>query len=289
VAGTGPGQLHQPRALAIAPGHLFVADRTGRILRFRADHETGQLVYQGCFAMPMVANGFPAALHWEADSGTLLVGETHYGRVTRYTPTGEELYAFGRVGSGPGEFQRIQGLATGPRGDIYVCDYYGDTDRVQVFDRQGVFLRQWGGRGAAAGQFNRPSGLAVSPAGKVYVADAVNHRVQVFTSAGDHVATWAPTDLRYPYDVALDGDGNLYCLEFGACRVRVVSPAGDVLAELGGPGSGPAQLASPWGLAVTPGGLLYVADTRNHRVLALRLLPADFRHEVAGGPEGSRR
>jgi tripartite motif-containing protein 71 len=272
-SGHGPGQLHQPRALAVAPGHLFVADRTGRVLRFRADHRTGQLTYRDCFVMPLVANGYPAAIHYEPDLGTLLVGETHYGRVARYTPEGREVYAFGRIGRMPGEFERIQGLATNRDGDIFVCDYYGHTDRVQVFDQQGVFLRQWGGRGSGAGQLNRPSGLAVSDRGLVYVADAVNHRIQIFTEQGAPVARWTSGTMEYPYDVGLDGSDNLYAIDLGSCRLRRFTPEGVLVARTGGPGAGPGEFAQPWGLAVTADGLVYVADTRNHRIVALRLEP----------------
>ena len=51
-------------------------------------------------------------------------------------------------------------------------------DRVQVFGRDGAFVRQWGGRGGGAGQFRDPWGIAASE-GEVFVGCCSN-RVQVF-------------------------------------------------------------------------------------------------------------
>jgi sugar lactone lactonase YvrE len=42
--------------------------------------------------------------------------------------------------------------------------------------------------------------------------------------------------------------------------------SGDFILQIGGPGSGPGELAAPWGVAVDQDGSLYVADTGNHRV-----------------------
>ncbi len=60
-----------------------------------------------------------------------------------------------------------------------VADY--NNNRIQVFSKDGKFLRKWGGKGNDCGQFIGPSGLAVAFDGSIAVTDDGNHRVQVFT------------------------------------------------------------------------------------------------------------
>ena len=51
--------------------------------------------------------------------------------------------------------------------------------RVQLFELDGTFVRQWGGEGAGPGQLDGPCGAAMV-GGEVLVCDTGNHRVQVF-------------------------------------------------------------------------------------------------------------
>src|SRR5918999_741467 len=55
--------------------------------------------------------------------------EIHLGRAF--------IMAFGRSGTGEGEFNRPNGIAVDADGDIYVCDWLNG--RVQVFDSQGNY------------------------------------------------------------------------------------------------------------------------------------------------------
>ena len=59
------------------------------------------------------------------------------------------------------------------------------------------FLREWGSHGSEPGQFDNPEGVAVG--GRhikedVYVADTGNHRVQIFTTNGNFLFSWASVD-----------------------------------------------------------------------------------------------
>ncbi len=100
----------------------------------------------------------------------------------------------------------------------------------------------WGTMGTEAGQFNHPRGIAVGPDGFVYVVDSDNARIQVFDASGAYLRQWGS-----------------YC---------------DIETELGcvdPDGSGPlslgdGQFKEPWGITVDAEGLVYVADTWNHRV-----------------------
>jgi tripartite motif-containing protein 2/3 len=59
-----------------------------------------------------------------------------------------------------------------------VADY--GNHRVQVFTKEGEFVRKFGGKGTESGQFNGPSAIAIGQDGTVIVAEDGNHRIQVF-------------------------------------------------------------------------------------------------------------
>ena len=119
----------------------------------------------------------------------------------------------GQVGTEPGQFNHPRGVAVGPEGNVYVVD--SDNHRVQVFDADGAFLREWGsqcnldsGHGCVdpmatvrwrwAMASSRSRGASPwRPDGRVYVADTWNHRIQVFDSQGnflDQVGQLWPDD-----------------------------------------------------------------------------------------------
>ena len=83
------------------------------------------------------------------------------------------------------------------------------------------------------------------------------------------------TQLAYPYDVAVDGAGNLYIADTSNQRILRVDTAGTITTfagtgEEGYSGDGgpavQALLNGPFGVAVDGAGNLYIADTFNHRI-----------------------
>ena len=75
--------------------------------------------------------------------------------------------------------------------------------------------------------------------------------------------------LAVPTGLAVDADGRVYVLDAADLVVKRFDPCEarfETLACVGGEGSAPRQLREPHGLAVSPGGDLYVADTGNRRV-----------------------
>ena len=114
----------------------------------------------------------------------------------------------------------------------------------------------WSGPGLADGtgwdaEFNGPSGIAVAADGSLYVADSRNHRLRRITPDG---------------------------------TVTTVAGAGPVDCMPGGFADGPAdraRLFNPTGIAVASDGIVYFADTGNHRIRALK---DGVVTTVAGGP-----
>jgi NHL repeat len=95
----------------------------------------------------------------------------------------------GRAPAGAGTpgstFNRPTDVAWDKAGNIYIADGIGNTNRVEKFDKDGKYIKQWGSTGSENGQFNGVKSLAVDAQDNVYVADLGNKRIQVFDSDGN--------------------------------------------------------------------------------------------------------
>ena len=78
--------------------------------------------------------------------GNVYIGDGYCnGRVLEYTADGKKVKAWGKKGTGPGEFNNVHGIALGPDGNLYIADR--ENGRLQWFDINGKFLgeRAFGG------------------------------------------------------------------------------------------------------------------------------------------------
>jgi hypothetical protein len=111
---------------------------------------------------------------------------------------------------------------------IRIADLPSDVEPYTLIEKQADIVL--GQEGLLPGQFNKPRGIAVASDGTIYIADTGNHRIQHMRPDGEVLDVW----------------GEFASLEEG--------PA------LGG------TFNEPWGIAISPNGTVYVADTWNHRV-----------------------
>jgi len=125
----------------------------------------------------------------------------------------------------------------------------------------------------------QPEGLAVDSRGRVFIADAADHRVRVVLTDGS-IRTYAgdghpgyrgdggpaeKAQLRSPYGLTLDAQGNLYIADLGNACIRRVTPEGVIDTVAGASSTGPPWTA-PRNVAVDASGALYVADFGGHRI-----------------------
>jgi DNA-binding beta-propeller fold protein YncE len=189
----------------------------------------------------------------------------------------------GTGGAGDGEFLAPRNVAIGPDQRIFVAD--SGNHRIQVFDRDGTFLFGWGGPGAGAGQFNEPWGIEVDES-YVYVADTWNHRIQKFMLDGTFVNAFGQSGSPAegddglglffgPRDIAFLDNGQLLVTDTGNHRMQILDPEGNFIREVGEFGNLLGQLNEPVGLAVSPDGSIFLADTWNNRIqrFSPQLLP----------------
>jgi len=90
-----------------------------------------------------------------ASSGDIYISDG-YGnsRVVKIDRNGKYLLAWGKRGTGPGEFNTPHSIAVDSRGTVYVSDR--ENNRIQIFDPNGKFLRQWTHLGATQNIFITP-------------------------------------------------------------------------------------------------------------------------------------
>jgi DNA-binding beta-propeller fold protein YncE len=271
VHGVKEGRLHRPRVVALdADDRLYIADLTDRVQVFDRDG-----TYLRSWRTPGLNVDGPSGVTVD-DAGRVLVADTHFYRILIYDQSGGLT---GQIGDGvqgttPGRFGYPTDAIVDADGCFYVAEY-GENDRIQVFDPEGRFLRQWGGHGFEPGRFLRPRAIAFDRRGLLHVADTGNHRIQVFEPGGRLVAMWGgrgagPGRMAYPFDLAFAPDGTLVVCEYGNSRVQRFDAEGRSLGVWGGPGRAPGRLDNPCALGVDRSGAVHVIDSGNHRVQRFR-------------------
>jgi len=182
--GSGPGQLDDPKGLAVdGAGYVYVADSgNSRVERFTPGGQFSASIGQG---FPLSAGpdqvSAPEGVAIAPD-GSLFVSDQQQRRVQRYTPDGVFLGSFGSQGSGDGQFEATGSLAAAPDGVLYVADW--SLSSVQRFAGGAFSARVGNGVGGGAGQFSHPFYLAVDCRGTLYVADVDNNRIQRLGAPG---------------------------------------------------------------------------------------------------------
>ncbi|MGD0114938.1 MAG: flippase activity-associated protein Agl23 [Dehalococcoidia bacterium] len=177
----------------------------------------------------------------------------------------------GSSGSANGQLNEPTDVSVDQAGNVYVSD--GKNNRIEVFDKNGKFLRAFQPSGDAA--LNEPWGVAVAPDGSIYVSDTWNKNVgggigQVIKYDANFNLIWKsdPSAALYgPRDLLILSSGNVLVADTGNKRIVQLNGAdGTVVGAFGSEGSGPGQFNEPVGLALGPNGNIYVADTWNGRV-----------------------
>jgi DNA-binding beta-propeller fold protein YncE len=174
-----------------------------------------------------------------------------------------------------------------------VADRYNH--RVQVFDQDGNFIRQFGNYGSGNGEFNEVTGIHVAPDGKVYVSEWHNARVQVFDALGNFIRSMGQLgsgegQLNAPHGVTVDDDGNVYVVEHSNARVSVFKPDGTYLRQWGSSGSDDGQFQGAIAICRTPDNKIAVLERDGGRGVQIfsttGILQNSFKVSGVGAPRG---
>jgi uncharacterized protein (TIGR03663 family) len=261
--GSAPGQLSEPRGLAVdGRGNLYVADtKNNRIQVFDGN---GQFVRS--FGASGSADGQlkePGGVAIDSD-GSVIVADTWNHRIARFGADGSWLGAF--TDESRGFF--------GPRAVLIARDwlYVADTGnkRIVRFDRQWKRVSDWGTSGNGPGQFVEPVGLAADSAGNIYVADTGNHRLQVFDGEGRFLREFPAFGWKdfytEPY-IAIGPGDSVLATDSTEGRVNEYDSGGNLRRSWRADGT----FKRPTGIALDPFGLVSVSDRETHRIYTWNL------------------
>ena len=248
----------------------------------------------------------PFAVAADREGNLYITDENNYrirkvdeeGIITTFAGTGEGGYSGDR---GPANKARLRdpgGLAFDAQGNLYVADYTS----VRKIDPSGTITTVAGtgevgfsGDGGPATEAKLTAyDVALDHKGNIYICDLENQRIRkvdrdgiIHTVAGSgkhgYSGDGGPATkaaLKDPWGIAVDREGNVYIADHHNRVVRKVDPKGTIttVAGTGEAGfnreEGPAtkvMLHDPIGLFVDDdSGVLYIADTLNARIRALR-------------------
>ncbi|XP_048478366.1 RING finger protein nhl-1 isoform X2 [Plutella xylostella] len=196
-------------------------------------------------------------------------------------------FSVGSRGSEPGCFTWPRGIAVGPDNAMVVAD--SSNHRVQVFDSNGIFVKEFGGYGGGEGEFDCLAGVAVNRIGQYIIADRYNHRIQVFDPAGRFLRAFGSQGtgdgkFNYPWGITTDALGFIYVCDKENHRVQVFQSDGTFVGKFGSFGSKLGQLEHPHYIAVSNTNRVLVSDSNNHRV---QVFDVNGRVLSSFGEEGS--
>ena len=219
----------------------------------------------------MVIDGVKPYYIAVGDKGELFVTECLEHRYTVLDSRGQRVLTIGSRGKPPFGNGLPTGIATDGEGNVYVAS----TDhKVQKFNKQGEVIKSVGKKGGNVGEFDGPFGVRYYNH-HVYVCDCNNGRVQVFDSDLNFVRSFGtygdgPDQLKQPWDIDFDTQGNIYVVDLNKHQVLVYSEDGQYLRHFGQKGQGEGELSEPRGMCVS-GDYVYIAETGgNWLVNALR-------------------
>lgn len=199
-------------------------------------------------------------------------------------------------------FNRPRTAVADSKGDIYVADTGNNVIRKisggKVYTFAGTGEAGYRNGSGRLAQFNCPSGLTIDSQDNLYVADSLNNAIRKITPEGV-VSTYAGTVsggyrdgtaenalFNEPADIALNKVGIMYILDTGNQLVRKLESGmvstvsgfkGELIGETsyaqGGFANGSGEAARynfPKGIAAGDNGIVFIADTWNHRIRALK-------------------
>jgi DNA-binding beta-propeller fold protein YncE len=193
----------------------------------------------------------PTDVAWDKAGNVFVADGYNNSRVVKVDKNGRWVKTWGERGTGPSQFNVLHSIANDANGNIYVADR--TNRRIQVFDPDGTFLRQF----TIDVPFNKPPNVMLGA-----MPSAESNPLAV---SG---APWAICITPGPHQV-------LYSADAVPGRIYKLSLDGKVLGVLGEAGKELKQFGWIHEIACPSENELYVAELLNWRVQRLTLHPSN--------------
>jgi DNA-binding beta-propeller fold protein YncE len=160
----------------------------------------------------------PTDVAWDAAGNSYFADGYGNSRVVKYDKNGDWVKEWGKRGTEPGEFHTLHSIATDAKGNVYVGDR--ENHRIQVFDGEGNFLKQFTNIGA-------PWAICITPGpkqylytsdsnpGQIYKMDLDGNVLGVFGKAGKQLGQFG-----WVHEIACPSENTLFVGELLNWRVQ---------------------------------------------------------------------
>ena len=203
----GEDLIKDPHGINIdAEGNVYITERvTHCMLKF---DPTGKCVLRiDTPGTPGEEGSTDAAV---SSNGDIFVSDGYENRVVRkYTPDGKEILTWGEDGEGPGQFKLVHSVRIDEDDKVWICDRANN--RIQIFDTQGKFIREWTG-------LRHPNTVYLEPNTDICYIAEIDGQVRVCKRSGETITKWGDCKVSNvpgmfaggPHGIWADSQGSIY-------------------------------------------------------------------------------
>ena len=205
VRSWGQGQYDRPHGMRIdSEGHIWTTDVNADTVR-KMNPEGDVLLTINPDDTPLMNEPTDLAIGLEGEIFVLVghgQGEPH---VLKFDREGELLRSWGEQGTGPSQFDTPHSVVIDTEGMVYVADR--QNRRIQIFDRDGNYVKEWAYKGL-------PCGLYIHSDGTMYMVSGFAGEILQLDENGRAVGR--------------NGQPGRGLGEFGEAHYMTLAPNGDI-------------------------------------------------------------